>query len=158
VLKGKGIEKILSIDFGDNSIQDNFLTKYKGDRFIKEALLNRKATNISKIVETEQLFAFQFAFEKMKFQIVYNKNNKNYLNGISLNFMFFPSEIHSNYEDYLISSLSAEYIEELLIVKDEDANAWNQIIHSAHPAIKEIFLNSKRGLTDDYIFIYKLHI
>jgi len=156
VLKDKGVEKILSIDFGENSIQKDFLTKYKGDEFIKEALSTKKATNISKIVETDDLFTFQYVYEKMGFQIVHNKNNKNYLNGVSLNSGYFPSEIHTSYNNCLVSVLSAEYLEGILSIEDEDSGTWNMIINSAHPIIKEILLNSKEGIADDYIFFYEL--
>jgi hypothetical protein len=156
VLKDKKVEKILSVDFGKNSIPKNFLTGHKGDAFIKEALTNGKATNISRIVETEGLFTFQYAYKKMRFQIVFNKKSGNYLNGISLNNGYFPSEVLAGYNNYLVSALSAEYLEIILPVKNEDPDTWNTIINTAHPAIKDILLSSQEGITDDYIFIYEL--
>lgn len=154
LFKNQGVEKILSIDFGKNSISKNFLDKYKGDEFVKAALSNEKATNISKIVETNKLFAFQYTYKKMRFQIVYNKNNGNYLNGISLNEGYFPSEILTCYDNYLVSALSAEFLE----ILHEDRDAWNTIINSAHPVVKDILRNSIAGVADDYIFIYELNI
>jgi hypothetical protein len=158
VLKDNKIEKILSINFGEHSISKNFLKIYKGNEFIKKALSNKKATNISTIVETENLFAFQYVFENMLFQIIYNKHTKKYLNGISLNNGFFPSEILTCYNNYFVSALSAEYLEVILPLKYENNDEWNKIISSAHPIIKDILLNSKEGITDDYIIIYEINM
>lgn len=155
---GIGIEKILSFDFGDNSIEKDFLTKYKGKEFIKTALANEKATKIAEIVETDELFAFQIMNHKTKFQIIQNKDSGKYLTGISWNIGLFPNLIHTNYDNYLVSSMSAEHIEFLCALKDSDPNGWNELINSAHPEIKNILLSSGGGKSSDYIFIYDLKV
>jgi hypothetical protein len=158
VLKNKSIEKILSFDFGSNSISKDFLSKYKGNEFIKKALSNEKATNISQIVETDHIFAFQFMFKKMKFQIIQDKRNGNYLSGIVLNSGFFPSDVYTSYNNDLVSVLSAEYIDVLLTTKESSPEDWERIINSSHPIISEILLKSREGQTTDYIFVYDIYI
>lgn len=158
VLKENGIKKILDFDFGKNSIQKDFLTKYQGSEFIEKALANEKATNISQIVETEQLFAFQVIFKKAKFQIVYNKDDGNYLTGIVLNNGNLPTSVDASYDNFLVSSMTGGNIEAFLALKASSPKVWDQVIESAAPAIKKILLESEEGKANDYIFIYDLHM
>ncbi|MDR0558983.1 MAG: 6-bladed beta-propeller [Prevotellaceae bacterium] len=159
VLKGREIEKIISIDFGKNAIAKNFLTEDKGEKFIEKAIANKKATQIRKIVETEQLFTFGYIYEDYGWQVIYNKKNGNYLNGISLNTGCFPSKVENSYNNCLVSALSAEYFDSILSLKDENPEEWwNTLLSSAHPVMKEIFQNLKEDDTYDYVFIYELHI
>jgi hypothetical protein len=158
VLNDGKIQSILSFDFGENSISRDFLSKYNGEEFVKNALSNDKATNISRIVETDKIFAFQFRYKKMLYQIIQSKENGNYLCGLGFNSFVFPGHVYSSYGNELVAVLRAETLDRYLSLKMENNDAWNNLLLLAHPSIKKILLESKVGQTDDYVFIFDLRL
>lgn len=150
----KGIEKIITIDFGTNSIEKDFLNSYKNEEFVKMAVSNQKATNITQIVETDELFAFQYSYKKLRFQVIQNKSNKKYLNGIVLNNGYFPSSVYSSFNNQLVSVLHSSYLDLLLNLQTNNPSEWKKIVSAAHPAIRKILLDSKVGQTNNYVLIY----
>lgn len=142
----------LSFDISKQKTLDN------SDSITIREISNTKTTKISRLVETDKLFAFRYSYKKTEFQKVYNKDNGVYLDGISLNSECFTSKIYASYKRYLVSIVSTEYLDSILLIKSRDSKAWNKIILSAHPIIKKILLNSTEGETDDYIIIYDLNI
>lgn len=156
VLKDGNIHKFLSFDFGENSISKDFLSEHKGKEFIKNALSNHKATNIANIVETNNLFSFQFSFQKMLYQVIQSKENGNYLCGVALNSFNFPGLVFTNFGDELVTVLTAELLDHLLNLKQHNVDEWNKLLVGTHPAIRKILQASEAGQTDDYIIIYNL--